>query len=111
MLSPIEPVRAFGVFAAAGILFCMLWSLTFIPAALMLVDPRRMERPNGVSDPGWLRRGILPLIRRRRMALGAVLLISAAAGLGMGRLYIQGVNDRLHTPMRWRSFSRRFPAA
>ncbi|UCE58277.1 MAG: MMPL family transporter [Phycisphaerales bacterium] len=39
-LSPIGPVQAFGVFTAVGIIFCMLWSLTVIPALLTVVSPR-----------------------------------------------------------------------
>ncbi|MEE9297061.1 MAG: MMPL family transporter [Phycisphaerae bacterium] len=37
-LSPIEPVRMFGVFTALGIIICMVWSLTVIPALLVLLD-------------------------------------------------------------------------
>ncbi len=40
-ISPIGPVQAFGVFTAVGIIFCMLWSLTVIPACLVLLDRRR----------------------------------------------------------------------
>ncbi len=39
-LSPLPPVQAFGVFSALGILFCMVWSLTVIPAQLAMVRPQ-----------------------------------------------------------------------
>lgn len=35
-LSPLEPVRAFGIFTAIGIAFCTLWTLTVVPALLVL---------------------------------------------------------------------------
>ena len=45
-LSPLGPVQAFGVFTAVGIIFCMLWSLTVIPALLALIPPSRLvDRP------------------------------------------------------------------
>jgi len=43
-LSPIVPVRIFGIFTAIGVLFCMLWSLWAIPALLCLI-PSRWFRP------------------------------------------------------------------
>jgi len=49
--SPIRPVQAFGVFTAVGIVFCMIWSLTVIPALLTLINPawfaRRGAEPQG----------------------------------------------------------------
>lgn len=42
--SSIAPVRAFGLFTALGILFCMVWSLSVIPAMLTLIDPKRFVR-------------------------------------------------------------------
>ena len=89
LLSPIEPVRAFGLFAAAGILFCMLWTLTVVPAALALFSPERMRRPVRESGPGWTLRGTLPLIRRRRLTLAVVLLVTLTAMLGLRRIQVQ----------------------
>ncbi len=40
-LSPIAPVRAFGLYTALGIVFCMLFSLATIPAVLGRIAPRR----------------------------------------------------------------------
>jgi len=38
-LSSMAPVSAFGLFTALGILVCMVWSLTVIPAMLALIPP------------------------------------------------------------------------
>ncbi len=40
-LSPLAPVQAFGVFTALGVLFCMMWSLTVVPAQLALISESR----------------------------------------------------------------------
>jgi len=44
-LSPLAPVRAFGIFTAAGIVFCMVWTLTVIPALLVLLPLRALAGP------------------------------------------------------------------
>lgn len=49
-LSPLPPVRAFGIFTSIGIVFCMLWSLSTIPAMLALLGTRRCA-PSGISRP------------------------------------------------------------
>jgi len=89
LASPIEPVRMFGLFAAVGILFCMLWTLTVIPALLTRIDPRRMGRPAGRTRPGRFVRAVTASIRRRRLTLSAVLVLSVLAAAGLGRLYVQ----------------------
>ncbi len=48
--SPMPPVRAFGVFTAVGVLFCMIWSLTVIPATLAVISPARFT-PRGPETP------------------------------------------------------------
>lgn len=42
-LSPLPPVRAFGLCTALGVLFCVVWSLTVIPACLVLLGPSVFE--------------------------------------------------------------------
>ncbi len=52
-LSSLPAVRAFGVFTAFGILFCLFWSLTVIPALLALIPPRYLgvSRTGGSQSP------------------------------------------------------------
>lgn len=94
-LSPLEPVRAFGLLTAVGVLFCMVWSLTVIPAQLVMVPPRFLvrgaARRDGPSDarrapgPAWPR-----LILRWRALLVVVGAGVAAATIpGMKRLVVQ----------------------
>jgi predicted RND superfamily exporter protein len=96
--SGVLPIFTVGLFAALGILFCMVWSLTVIPAALTLLPPQRMTRPawrrdaasgsvSGVAE-GWTARLVLPLWRRPGAILAVLLLVSIAAGVGASRLSV-----------------------
>lgn len=96
VLSPIAPVRAFGIFTALGILFCMLWSLTVIPACLAWVSPRRILRD--VSSPGGpsrtergslLRSLTLGVLRFRFVVLGIAVLAMVVAPWGVRRVVVQ----------------------
>lgn len=90
--SPLEPVRAFGAFTAAGLLFCMLWSLTVGPAALSLLPPGALRRPagRGLRAPGerlgaWL----APALRRPQWTFAAIAAATIAIGAGAFRLEVQ----------------------
>ncbi len=97
-LSPLWPVRAFGIFTAVGIILCMLWSLTVIPAMLALINPHRFVRRPGQSAVKSLAnanrpRGfgqLGPVVRRGRYALIAVAVVAViAAPLGVARVTVQ----------------------
>lgn len=51
-LSPLGPVRAFGLLTAWGVMFCMLWSLVVVPALLMLFPRTWHRRAAGASVGG-----------------------------------------------------------
>lgn len=93
-LSPLTPVRAFGVFTAAGILFCMLWTLTVIPALLVRLAP--LEARGEVRSVAARRRGagawsegLLRISRRPRLTLAVTLLGLALCPFGIRRLVVQ----------------------
>ncbi len=99
-LSTIGPVRAFGVFTAVGVLFCMLWSLTVVPALLVLIHPRRFVAPakTGIDQSAgvsprervpWFGRFGAVVVRYRFVLVPAALLVAAAAPLGVKRLIVQ----------------------
>ena len=92
-LSPLGPVRAFGVFTSVGIIVCMLWSLTVVPALLAMVSPRRFVRPPPTGRPQGHRPFFARLgpavIRRRYAVLGLVLVVVLAAPLGIARVVVQ----------------------
>lgn len=91
--SGVLPVFWVGLFTGLGVLFCMVWSLTVIPAALALLPPERMARPAWsqgapADGAGWTARLLLPLWRRKGPVLAVLLLVSVAAGAGVSRLFV-----------------------
>ncbi|MGB2984987.1 MAG: MMPL family transporter [Phycisphaerae bacterium] len=94
-LSPINPVRAFGVFTAVGIMFCMLWSLTVIPALLALITPKRLVPRRGPMGNPYVRRtpvfarlsGVV--VRHRYVVVCLALIVAAAAPFGVRRIVVQ----------------------
>jgi predicted RND superfamily exporter protein len=90
-ISPLAPVRAFGLFTALGLLFCMLWTLTAIPALLVLIPERALldRRASAHSSAGVKPRWVRAILRSGRrpalsLAIAAVLFVlSLAAALGV----------------------------
>ncbi len=90
LASPIAPVRVFGIFAGVGILFCLVWSLTVVPAALMLIAPEKMRHPRAGlrQSSAWQNWRTWPG-RRPRLILGLLGLATVGLVLGVGRLVVQ----------------------
>ena len=95
-LSPIAPVQAFGVFTAVGIIFCMVWSLTVIPAWLVLMNPRRLVRRrtgafdgDSVARPSMFNRLAGVVVRLRFVILALAIVVCVAAPYGIRRIVIQ----------------------
>ena len=63
-LSPIGPVRVFGMFTALGVLFCLLWSLTVIPASLVITRPESFARRGGRGPVDRGQRSFLEVFAR-----------------------------------------------
>jgi predicted RND superfamily exporter protein len=91
LLSQLAPVRAFGLFAGLGVLFCMLASLTLVPALLRLLPASRLASPRAAGGKSglMLRRLATPLLARPGWTLAVLLFVTVALGLGATRLYIQ----------------------
>ena len=94
--SPIAPVQAFGVFTAVGLAFCMVWSLTVIPASLSWIDPRRItarRRSFGLGSKRGPQRFFEAIARRViRFRVIVVLAAVALAGLtpfGIAKIVVQ----------------------
>ena len=90
-ISPLGPVRAFGLFAAAGVLLCLLGSLTFTPALLTLLRPEWVvRRPRGDGgDENSFGRGARFAGRHAWAVLAVALLAALAALRGVARLEVQ----------------------
>lgn len=87
-LSPVVAVQAFGVFTAVGTLLLLLWSLTALPACLVLADRAKSApiRNRGAVFRDRIARGLaawVPVLNRRRKLIltgfSALVLLSAFA--------------------------------
>ena len=95
-LSPLVPVRAFGIFTGIGALYGLFFSLTAVPALLVLVPPNwlvsRRQREQ-LAAPFRLSAGFARWAgwvgRNRRWVAGAVLVVTALTPLGLRRLVVQ----------------------
>ena len=94
--SPMRPVAAFGLFSSIGVIFCMLWSLTVIPASLVLLPPQWLapKRCAAAAAPvsaaaRWLARGGGLILRHRYVVLGLALIAVAVCPLGVRKAVIQ----------------------
>ncbi len=94
-LSPIGPVRAFGVFTAVGVVFCMLWSLTVIPALLAVIPERWFVSRKAclrATAAGGLRsfaRFGGAVLKARYAVLAMALIVVLAAPWGVRRIVVQ----------------------
>lgn len=88
--SPLAAVRAFGIFASVGIIFCMLWSLIAVPACLKLLGPNRMRRSYRQGEAGrWIQGALTPLFRKPGISLAAVGAASLLAAAGLQWIVVQ----------------------
>ena len=94
-MSPIAAVQAFGIFTAIGILYCMFWSLTVIPAQLRILRPAPHVRPprsSTVGDqPGEPRyaRCARCVVRYRILVLLAAAALAVGCTFGVRRVVVQ----------------------
>ncbi len=102
-LTPIPPVQVFGVFVAAGIMLAWLLTVTFIPAFVMFISPRRLEnfgrKTGGQEQDTALGRGLNRVgrwtARRARPIIAAAAIALAGAVWGITLI---NVNDN---PVEW----------
>jgi hypothetical protein len=94
--SPLGPVRAFGVVTGIGVLFGLFYSLTVVPAMLVLINPAWLlsrRRQEGQPVASVLAKGFARLgegvVRWRWLVAGLALLIIALTPLGLRRLVVQ----------------------
>jgi hypothetical protein len=91
LVSEIRAVAGFGLFAAVGIGYCLLFTLVVVPAALALLPAERFTRPARAPSVGGTRvaAGLAPLLRRPGPTLGVLAAITAGLALGLPRLVVQ----------------------
>ncbi|HVR98928.1 MAG TPA: MMPL family transporter, partial [Thermoanaerobaculia bacterium] len=86
-VSPLPPVQAFGLFAALGVLICLSWSLTVVPALLVLLRPA-LRSSLGRSGGGFAALARFA-VRHRRPVLAAAALLALVSLDGVRRLAVQ----------------------
>jgi uncharacterized protein len=75
----IEPLRIFGLFTAIGLTIKLILSVTFIPAVVRLLNPKR--KPTSTSALRAFTRGLATFARRHRLAFGLPMLAIGLVGL------------------------------
>ncbi len=89
-LSPIEPVRVFGLFTAFGVMVCLVWSLSVVPALLVLIPVNRLVAPRRQGRRVGRGLDLLATLGTHRPAvLGAALLAGLVTLDGVRRLEVQ----------------------
>jgi len=108
-LTPIPPVQVFGVFVAVGIMFAWVFTVTFIPAYIMMISEKSLENFGHEAvhseKQTWLgkllsRTGNFTYSRAKPI-LAVITLITVIAIYGITQVQI---NDN---PVKW--FSKRHP--
>jgi uncharacterized protein len=94
--SPLAPVQAFGIFTSIGVIFCLVWSLSVMPALLALM-PAKWVLPKRVRErasDGPVRVAVFArfagwAVRARWGIVGALALLLAITPFGLKRVKIQ----------------------
>jgi predicted RND superfamily exporter protein len=108
-LTPIPPVQVFGVFVAIGIMLAWLFTVTFVPAYVMMISDKSLENfgqeAHDAGRPSRMSRLLEAAGRftynRARGILVALLVVAAIAVYGITRI---NINDN---PVKW--FSKSHP--
>lgn len=93
--SPIRPVQMFGIFTGLGVVYCWIFSLTVVPAALVLmgsIGRRRTDQssPAAVAPGPSAFERLAKVVRRLRFPLVATLFaLIAVTPLGILRIKVQ----------------------
>lgn len=105
-LTPIPPVQVFGVFVAIGVILAWLFTITMIPAYIMLMSDQSLERLQGNAkgqttpiDNTFLARALSKLgtstYQNPKIILTSLALIAAGASYGFSMIV---TNDN---PVKW----------
>lgn len=99
-LTPIPPVRVFGIFVAFGIVAAWFLSLTVIPAIAMLISDKALRNFGQADESRGLLSKILHAFRNisskhNKGVIAVTMVIIVAAGIGLSMIV---VNDN---PVKW----------
>ena len=99
-LTPIPPVQTFGLFIATGVMLAWFWTITFIPAFIGLISPKRLENFGRSKEEEHTEGALGGLINRVTYhrawsVLVVVVALGGLAGYGISKI---NINDN---PTRW----------
>lgn len=102
-LTPIPPVRVFGLFVAVGVVLAWLWTILFVPAFLMSLSSKHLKgfgRLAKTNDGKRTNGGFLGLLDRFTHRHAKLVVVGAMLALGGSAYGIQQIviNDN---PTRW----------
>ena len=108
-LTPIPPVQVFGVFVAVGVMIAWVFTVTFVPAYVMLINEKSLENFGHEAHHGEKETRLMKLLGRSgrftydysKLILVIMLIVAAVAVYGISRIRI---NDN---PVKW--FAKRHP--
>ncbi len=108
-MTPIPPVQVFGIFVAIGVMIAWVFTVTFVPAYIMMISDKTLEGFGRAAvhteKPGWLTRVLNRTgrftYRAAKPILAVTAVITAVAVYGITRIQI---NDN---PVKW--FAKRHP--
>lgn len=119
-VSPLPPVREFGVVAAVSVIFAFVVSIIIIPNLLMMVAEDKVRESRGVGNAQYWEKNLLRLhfwvkANPRKIAVGFVLLL-AVAGWGISRIstdayLLDDISDNDPTKKSMRFFEDNFYGA
>jgi len=103
-LTPIPPVQVFGLFVAIGVLLAWFWTITFIPAFIMLIPEEKLaaiaNHGSGDDEERTMMGRFLTfagqgIYKRFRLVLVLALVAVGVAAYGISKI---NINDN---PMKW----------
>lgn len=104
MITPIPPVQVFGAFVGLGILLAFLFTVTFVPAYVVSLSPRRLDAMKRgshakVEETGLLARSLRGAgVRVKRYGKLVVVASMVALGVSVWGIAKIQINDN---PVRW----------
>lgn len=90
LVSRMPPLKSFGIYAAASVLFAYIIAIILIPTVLLSLNPDRLTKTRGVGNLhvlDHLLRGAHRLIRQRPRAIGlGFVVLSTVSVIGMSQI-------------------------
>ena len=91
LTSQVYPIKYFGIFTAFGVLAAMLFSLTLIPAGIMIFGLPKVRKPktNKTNEkPGFAYKFASAVIKRKSISIIATAVIIILSIIGMQKIWI-----------------------